>query len=135
MSNIIQQYKSKKKYIIFDTEEVSLLQYYYLKNLNYNITLVSNLKIFKSLVSKYKNKKKFLISNWAFSELPLNLRKELKYLFFNTEKFLISFQSKFENIDNVNYFKKINKEIHNSKILPIKSMNFLKINKHFYFFK
>ncbi len=145
MTNIIQKYTSqKKKYIIFDTAEVSLLQYYYLKNLNYdvgfnkykyNIILVSNLKILKSLISEFKNKKKFIISNWALSELPLNLRKELNFLLFDAEKILISFQSKFENINNVNYFNNLGKNIDKTTIIPIKSMNKFKSNKHFYFFK
>ena len=69
MSDVLQTYTYKKnKYIIFDTQEVSLLQYYYLKNLDYNvgfnnlkynIILVSDIKIFKSLIKKFKNKKSF----------------------------------------------------------------------------
>ena len=134
----------KNKYIIFDTEEVSLLQYYYLKNLNYNvgfnklkynIILVSDLKIFKSLIKKFKNKKKFLISNWAFSELPQKLRNNLDYLFLISDKFLISFQNTFEDINNFNYFSKLKEKVNYSHIIKINEMNKLSKNNHFYFFK
>ena len=121
MSDIIRNILIKKTNILYlILKKFSLLQYYYLKNLNYdvgfnnskyNIILVSDLKILKSLVKKFKNKKKFMISNWAFSELPQKLRNNLDYLFLISDKFLISFQNNFEDINNFNYFSKLKRKI------------------------
>jgi len=144
MANLINKYSPLKKYIIFDTPEVALLQYYYLKNLNYDvgfdnenfkIILVSNLNKLNILIKRFKINKKFLISNWALSEMPIKLRKRLSSLFFISENFLISFQSSFEQIDNFKYFNSIRDRLNGTKIFPIPEMNFLSLNKHYYFFK
>ena len=144
MANLINKYSSHKKYIIFDTPEVVLLQYYYLKNLNYNvgfdnenfkIILVCNLNKLDTLLKKFTNYKKFLISNWALSEMSINVRNKLSSLLFTSENFLISFQSSFEAIDNVQYFNSIRSRLAETKLFPISEMNFLNINKHYYFFK
>jgi hypothetical protein len=144
MAHLINKYSSPKKYIIFDTPEVVLLQYYYLKNLNYDvgfdnenfkIILVSNLNKLNILIKRFKNNKKFLISNWALSEMPISLRKKLSSLFFVSENFLMSFQNKFEEIDNFKFFNYIKNRLIGTKIFPIREMNFLNSNKHYYFFK
>jgi hypothetical protein len=144
MAHLISKYSSPKKYIIFDTPEVVLLQYYYLKNLNYDvgfdnenfkIILVSNLNKLNILIKRFKNNKKFLISNWALSEMSIRLRQKLSSLFFISENFLMSFQSNFEQIDNFKYFNFIRDRLAGSKIFPIPEMNFLNLNKHYYFFK
>ena len=129
MANLINKYSSHKKYIIFDTPEVVLLQYYYLKNLNYNvgfdnenfkIILVCNLNKLDTLLKKFTNYKKFLISNWALSEMSINVRNKLSSLLFTSENFLISFQSSFEAIDNVQYFNSIRSRLAETKLFPIK---------------
>jgi hypothetical protein len=144
MANLINKYSSHKKYIIFDTPEVILLQYYYLKNLNYNvgfdsenfkIILVCNLNKLNTLLKRFTNYKKFLISNWALSEMPIHFRNKLSSLLLTSENFLISFQSSFEAIDNVQYFNSIRNRLADTKLFPISEMNFLNKNKHYYFFK
>ena len=121
MADIIKKYKknSKIKYIIFDTDEVILLQYYYLKNLNYNvgfdhvnydIILISNANYFTKLISKYYKNKIFLISNWAISEMPISFRKKFEKLIINAESLLLSFQSNFEYINNLSYFNRLKKK-------------------------
>jgi len=144
MANLINKYSPLKKYIIFDTPEVTLLQYYYLKNLNYDvgfdnenfkIILVSNLNKLNILIKRFRSNKKFLISNWALSEMPIKLRKKLSSLFFISENFLLSFQSSFEKIDNFKYFNSIKDKLTETKIFQISEMNFLNLNKHYYFFK
>jgi len=144
MANLINKYFPPKKYIIFDTPEVTLLQYYYLKYLNYDvgfdnenfkIILVSNLNKLNILIKRFKSKKKFLISNWALSEMPIKLRKKLSSLYFISENILLSFQSSFEKIDNVKYFNSIRDKLTGTKIFQIPEMNFLNLNKHYYFFK
>ena len=76
-----------------------------------------------------------MISNWAFSELPQKLRKNLDYLFLISDKFLISFQNTFEDINNFNYFSKLKEKVNNSHSIKINEMNKLSKNNHFYFFK
>ena len=144
MANLINKYTPHKKYIIFDTPEVVLLQFYYLKNLNYDvgfdsenykIILVCNLNKLNFLIKKFRNNKKFIISNWALSEMPFYLRKKLLPLLFIAENFLISFQSSFERIDNIQYFNSIRSKLNETKLFEISEMNLLNLNKHYYFFK
>ena len=125
------------KFIIFDTLEVNLLQYYYLKrhgfNINFNnykkingINLINNIKILKSKLKKIKKKNKLLIANWSISETPINFRKKMFFLFEDIDYQLISFQNKFENINNELFFfnlKNYNlKKNRKSKIISINKM-------------
>jgi len=144
---------SNLKYIIFDTQEVNLLQYYYLKTLglkvsidynkNSQIFLVSNIKSLKKILKKIKSKKEnnLLVANWSLSEIPLHYRKKIGFLFNYFSYLFISFQEKFENINNVIYFERLKNKILRKKLLvkikPIKTMdkiNLFNQNKHFYFF-
>ena len=137
---------SKVKFTIFDTFEVNLLQYYYLKRLNLNvkindykkkinnINLVNSIKILKKKEKPVQKKeKKLLIANWSISETPLSLRKKIFFLFKEFDYQLISFQSEFEKIDNISFFKKVMnyniKQNRKVEILPIKKMK-----NHFYLF-
>jgi len=137
---------SKVKFTIFDTYEVNLLQYYYLKRLNLkvnfnsfksnskNINLINSMTILKSKILKIKkNKKKLLIANWSLSETPLNFRKKMFYIFKEFDYQLISFQKDFEKINNKKYFNNIAnynlKKSREVKLIPIKKMQ-----NHFYLF-
>ena len=60
-----------KSHTIFDLEEVSQLQSLYLNKLQINNFKVCQLNNFKDL-----NNDSFLISNYAFSEIPLEVQKE-----------------------------------------------------------
>ena len=134
----------KVKFIIFDTHEVNLLQYYYLKrngfDVNFNnfkkingINLINKINILKSKIKRIKSQKKLLIANWSISETPINFRKKMDFLFNNFDYQLISYQNKFENINNELFFinlKKSNlKKNRFTKIMPITSMK-----HHNYFF-
>ena len=122
------------KFIIFDTNEVNLLQFYYLKknNLNVNfknynsktdIILINSLREFKKQLLIFKNKKKLFVANWSLSETPLSFRRKIQSLIDKFDFQLISFQHKFEDIDNIKYFKKLNylnkNKNRNSKIIQI----------------
>tara|TARA_B100001057_G_scaffold488286_1_gene572380 strand:+ start:367 stop:1314 length:948 start_codon:yes stop_codon:yes gene_type:complete len=126
------------KFIIFDTLEVNLLQYYYLKrhgfNINFNnfnkfngINLINNIEILKSKIKKIRKKKnKLLIANWSISETPLNFRKKMFFLFKDFDYQLISFQNKFENVNNEVFFSNLKifnkRKNRKTKIIPIKKM-------------
>ncbi len=108
----------KSKYFIFDTFEVSLLQYYYLRRMNLDVNFNSNkikkinlyysLDSLKKCLKKNKQKKKLFIANWSLSEVPFSLRSKLKFVFNDFNFQLISFQNQFEGINNLKYFKNIN---------------------------
>lgn len=108
-------------YIIFDTLEVNLLQYYYLKKNKLSvgfgyktknkIKLVNKFDDLKILIKKInKNDNNLFIANWSLSEVPISFRKKLEFINKKFDFRLFSFQKKFENIDNLKYFKKINLE-------------------------
>jgi len=129
----------KSNYIIFDTYEVSLLQYYYLKSLgkkvNFGdkgneISLYHDISLLKKRISKIKtHKRKLFISNWALSEVPISIRLTLEktILFFDYQ--LISFQKKFENINNYLYFDKlVKKNKKNNRLCELKEIEYYKDN-------
>jgi hypothetical protein len=148
MCDIFKGINKKTTYIIFDTFEVNLLQYYYLKSLNYNVSLnrynsnimlISDINLFKKIIiSLEKNTKKLLISNWGLSEFPVNLRIDIMSIVSKCNSFLISFQKQFEKIDNLFFFKNFFLKYNNKysiKFIKIHSMNLLKFtNQHYYLF-
>lgn len=143
MANTFQKINKKCKFIIFDTPEVNLLQFYYLKrnnidvSLDYksksNVILLDSITQFNKIIREFKSKKKLFIANWSLSETPLVFRNKFKFIFANFNFQLISFQKHFENINNLSYFNKINilnlKKNRNSKIIPIN-----KLKNNFYLF-
>ena len=101
-------------YTIYDMHEVNLLQYYYLKMNNHKPQLNKiNNKL--NLINKLNDLKKIrnyklVIANWSLSEFPLKFRNKFISIIKNSKYSIISFQKNFENIDNLNFFKKeINK--------------------------
>jgi len=107
-----------KDYLIFDFNDINILQYYYLghfyKNVNIEenfkkcqITLISCLSYFEKYINKFfKNKKILFVSHWAISEAPIEIRdnflkifKEIKFDIF------IAYQENFIKINNKNYFE------------------------------
>lgn len=154
MASIFYKINPKIKYVIFDTKEVNLIQYYYLKmnnipvslNPNFNnkgINLISNIsdiKLIKKYFACFKKYKSIVIANWSLSEMPIFFRKRLDFIYKYFYFILISFQDKFENINNSDYFlniqKKLNKKKYKSIIYPIYSMNknLFTNKKNFYLF-
>jgi hypothetical protein len=148
MARIFSKINHKIKYTIFDTFEVNLLQYYFLKlnkldvaieNNKSIINLISSLKV-NNKINYRNNSKTLLIANWSLSEMPLKLRNKILRLIFKIPYIQISFQDKFENINNFKYFEKIKKKLerrgYESQISGIKYYNnaILNTNKHFYLF-
>jgi hypothetical protein len=150
MAQIFKKINKNCTYVIYDTVEVNLLQYYYLQ-MN-KISVVMN-KIEKGkvclineldLIDKFNDSIKqniysLLIANWSISEFPINLRNKIIN---KTKKFLnliIGFQDKFENINNKNYFLNYQKKIAKKVFTKIEKLKYYKksfFNKsnHFYFF-
>jgi hypothetical protein len=145
MARIFSKINKKISYSCFDTSYVNLLQYYYLKqnNLNVGFTkrkkfyLLSNLKNNKNYFSNNSSKYAF-IANWSLSETPIKFRKKFYSLIKNSELILICFQEKFEEINNLKYFKNMEKKLRYNFKLKIINNEFYKGNifnqqKHYFF--
>ena len=144
MATIFKKINKSSNYIIFDTKEVTLLQYYYLKrngldvSLNRNnksrVKLISNISILKQIVNKTPNKEKNLfIANWSFSEIPLQFRKKLFFIFKKYRYHLFSFQHYFEKIDNLKYFNSLkNKNLKKNISAKIIKLNSKKNNYYMF---
>jgi hypothetical protein len=149
MAQIFKKVNKNCNYVIFDTAEVNLLQYYYLKMNNIPVTInkIQSKKVCLinklSLIKKY-NKKinkrnvNFLIANWSISEMPIDLRDKINKLTYNFPNKLISFQEKFEDINNLNYFLKYRDTLKKTIVKIEKHYHYKKSlfnnNNHFYFF-
>ena len=146
MARLFYKINKNINYKIFDTFHVNLLQYYYLRMLkiplsfnelnNKNISLNYNISKYKSFS---KTDKKLFIANWSLSESPLKLRKIIMKKIINFDYILISYQEKFENINNHLYFSKIAKNFNNKnftmRLFKIPFMNILRFtNNNYYLF-
>ena len=124
MCKLFKQFKFKGKYVIFDLPCFCTLQKYYLKSHGYKIlgfndflesktgiTCISDYEELKIILKKNHFRENCLfVAMWSISEAPINLRKKILTLLGNFSFFLIAFQKEFEKIDNLRYFRKIQKE-------------------------
>ncbi len=144
MARIFSKINQNIKYLCFDTFSVNLLQFYYLKYNNLdvgyskknNFFLNSDSKNIKNFFNNHNNT--LFIANWSISETPIKFREKFEKIIKNSHYILISFQENFENIDNIKYFKRLQKKISNNfKIKIIKNKfykgNLFKKQNHFYF--
>jgi len=138
MARIFSKINTKIKYTCFDTHYVNLLQYYYLSHNNLDVGFSKEKKYFLTSNLKSSNDKSDLfIANWSLSETPANFRKKFTPQISKCKYILISFQEKFENINNFKYFKNLKSKLKNKfeiKILknPFYNGNlFVKQNHYF----
>ena len=145
MARIFSKINKSVKYYCFDTFHVNLLQYYYLNHNNLNVgfderknnfLLKSDLKSIKSYHKK--NLDYLFIANWSLSETPLKFRKNFEGLIKKSKYILICFQEKFEDTDNLKYFKILKKKFSNEFEIKILKNKFYKGNiinpQNHYFF-
>lgn len=108
----IYRHNYKGEYMLFDFKELSIIQQYYLSNtvnkVDFNkIHFLSDLKNNSNLREKIINSTSLFIATWSFSEADLNTRKLFtKNILGVFDNYLIAFQLKFNEIDNLKYFKK-----------------------------
>lgn len=120
LCNLIKKIYNINYYIIYDLPEVNLLQYYYLKKLNHNVYLneiqlkkKNAIYLFNDIIelNKFLKNSKFnnyiFLSNWGFSEVPINLRKKFNSIIIKSKITYIAFQKNFERVNNLNYFLNI----------------------------
>lgn len=121
MCRLIRNIGYENEYLIFDLPEFSSLQEFFLNSINTEYT--KNTVLTGDMDKLNSDKKTLFIATWSFSEMPLVLREELlNNLNFNY--CLIAFQSDFDGIDNVEYFKNFTSLYANIefKISPIKHL-------------
>ena len=144
MARIFSLINKDIKYFCFDTFYVNLLQFYYLKYNNLDVGFSKKNKFFlNSNLNKrgnfFNNKNNSLfIANWSISETPIKFRKRFEKIIRNSNFILICFQESFENIDNLKYFRMLQKKISNKFQIKIYKNrfykgNFFKKQNHFYF--
>lgn len=139
MARIFSKINKNIKYTCFDTYYVNLLQYYYLSHNNLKVGFIKSNQFF--LNSKFENtneKNDLFIANWSLSEIPIQFRNKFYFKISNSKYILIGFQEKFENIDNLKYFKNLKKKLKNKfniKIIKNKFYrgNFFFKQNHYYF--
>ncbi len=110
MARIFSKINKEIKFTCFDTNFVNLLQFYYLKHNNLNVGFSKKNNFY--LTSKLKNrtnKYDLFLANWSLSETPINYRKKFFIKIKNSKYIFISFQEKFENLNNLEYFNSIKK--------------------------
>lgn len=146
MARIFSKLNSKIQYIIFDTFEVNLLQYYYLKlnkldaDIDNNKSKINLLSSLKDICKNAQNHQTLFIANWSLSEMPLKLRSRILEFTFKIPHILISFQDNFENINNLKYFQKIKEKLdkkgYKTLVTGLQYYNnaIFNTNKHYYLF-
>ena len=150
MAQIFKKINKNCTYVIFDTNEINFLQYYYLEMNKISVVmnkietgkvcLINNIALIKQFNDKItKNICSLLIANWSISEMPINLRNNILNKTQNFLACIISFQEKFENINNHAYFSNIIKNFKDKKFIikvsKIPFMNFFKFsNNNYYLF-
>ena len=139
MAKIFSKINKNCKIICFDTSLVNLLQYYYLKHNNLDVGFSIKNKIYlESNINKIKKQNDLFIANWSLSESPLYFRKKFIDYLYKSKYILISFQEKFEDINNLKYFEKLKMKLSKKFYIEIKKNKFYKGNlfhkqNHYYF--
>lgn len=150
MAQIFKKINKNCTYLIFDTMEVNFLQYYYLQMNKIsvvinkiqpgNVCLINKETILEQFNNiNRRNKSSLLIGNWSISEMPIKLRNSILNRTSNFRHSMISFQERFENINNLNYFTNFQKKIEKKALTKIEKLqhygkNLFNKNNHFYFF-
>jgi len=119
MCRLFFQLGFKGKYIIYDLPLFSALQLYFLQSIGIpvysvdlfrsrvsGVTCISDLQQLKDLVSnKIEKTETMFISTWGLSEAPLRIRKSVLPLLTQFEYFLIAYQDRFFELNNLKFFK------------------------------
>ena len=115
-------------YIIFDFDIFNIIQYNYLEKFGYNVYVQSEIYIgngiylFNDLNVLNKFTKNInvdlFIATWSLSESDLTTRNNIQNILTNSSHYLLAFQSEFDSIDNIDYFRnKLSKQNMNIKKL------------------
>jgi hypothetical protein len=125
MYRLVNNLGFKGKYIIFDFPAFSALQEYFIKSVGLNVLnvnnfassnsgvlCISNLPDLKDAISQYVDiKGTMFLASWSISETPIPFRESILSLVTKFTNFLIAYQGKFEDNDNIEFFKKWKKTL------------------------
>jgi len=107
------------KYIIYDMPAFSALQRFFLKSIGVNILIADNFttqvsgalciseiqQLSNILSNDMRSKKSLFIGTWSISEAPYSLRDSILPLVSGFHTFLIAYQDRFQEADNIAFFK------------------------------
>lgn len=100
-------YKNIKRYLIYDFEEFGILQQYYLElNDVKGVEHTHEIKRLERKIGQLNGHNTFL-AMWSLSETPMDVRDKVMWLVRGFDTIFISYNSQFDGIDNVTYFKNI----------------------------
>lgn len=129
MCRLFNNFGFNKKYAIFDLPAFSMLQKYYLESSGYKVLTIeefstaqsgilclSDIDVLKTILKSIsEHDKNLFIATWSISETPMKLRNEIFRFLEKINFFLITYQNRFKEIDNIDYFKGIQKKFMNIK--------------------
>jgi hypothetical protein len=113
------------KYVIFDLPSFSALQIYYLKTLGLPVQPITGLKsrtgivcvsdnsILESILVDCANENKLFIATWSMSETPSSVRDTILSLVSDFQSFLIAYQDRFGEVNNLGYFDRWKETVKN----------------------
>ena len=117
MCSLIHNLGFKGKYIIFDMDEFSALQEYYLKSLELNvidinnnpyfktgIACISDLSLLKFILKNNNSSKCLFLATWSISETSVEFRKKFFKNLPAFKNYLIAYRNKFREVDNIEFF-------------------------------
>lgn len=107
------------KYIIFDLPGFVALQNFFLKSIGIRVhsvksfktsksgvVCISDLKLLTTFLEDHDDfSKSMFVANWSISETPANFRGSILSLLGKFKGFLISYQDRFEEVNNVEFFR------------------------------
>jgi hypothetical protein len=120
MCRLVHNLNFKGRYIIYDLPPFSALQRYFLKmngisavtssayfeKTSNRVVCVSELKQLEAILADHANiGDDVFIANWSLSESPVNLRHSILSIVKPFKAFLFAYQGRFDEIDNVGFFK------------------------------
>lgn len=118
----------KGRYLIFDISVFSFLQQFFLKNIEMpvktfddfivstnGICCISDYALLKKIFASniFSSNSSLFIGMWSVSETPLNTRNEIMAHASLFGNYLIGYQDKFGEVDNMNYFELIKSSLPN----------------------
>lgn len=117
----------KGNYITFDLPPFSMLQLYFLKSVGIqaqessalssmpsSVICISNPADLKTvLAERFRKNKSLFISTWAISETPMHIRQSFLPFINMFDFYLIAYQHRFEEMDNIRYFTDWRKQFDN----------------------
>ena len=144
-ARLIHQLGFQGKYLILDLPDFSALQEFYLKSAEQpiitdnsfeksktGILCISDMALFKDILrDQIDFTSSIFIATWSLSETPISLRKEFWREVSECSAFLISSQSHYQEVDNIEYFQNLSESNNQIKWTrkPI-----LHLGKNFYLF-